>query len=60
LDGVSNVEVRFLDNGGQWHLDWPPLDRRGPQGLITRPRAVEFAIELEDYGRVSRLVETSG
>jgi general secretion pathway protein J len=60
LDGVSNVEVRFLDTGGQWHLDWPPLDRRGPQGLITRPRAVEFAIELEDYGRVSRLVETSG
>lgn len=60
IEGVSNVEVRFLDNGGQWHLDWPPLDRRGPQSLVTRPRAVEFAIELEDYGRVSRLVETSG
>jgi general secretion pathway protein J len=60
LDGVTNVEVRFLDNAGQWHLDWPPLDRRGAQGLVTRPRAVEFSIELEDYGRVSRLVETSG
>jgi general secretion pathway protein J len=60
LDGVTEVEVRFLDAGGQWHLDWPPLDRRGPQGLIARPRAVEFAIELEDYGRVYRLVETSG
>jgi general secretion pathway protein J len=60
LEGVSNVEIRFLDTGGQWHLDWPPLDRRGPQSLVTRPRAVEFSIELEDYGRVSRLVETSG
>ncbi len=60
LDGVENVEVRFLDTAGQWHLDWPPLDRRGPQSLTVRPRAVEFAIELEDFGRVFRLVETSG
>ena len=60
LDGVENVEVRFLDTAGQWHLDWPPLDRRGPQSLTLRPRAVEFAIELEDFGRVFRLVETSG
>jgi general secretion pathway protein J len=60
LDGVSNVEVRFLDTSGEWHLEWPPLDRRGPQGLIAQPRAVEFALELEDLGRVFRLVETSG
>ncbi len=60
LDRVTNVEVRFLDTAGEWHLEWPPLDRRGPQSLIARPRAVEFAIELEDFGRVSRLVETSG
>jgi general secretion pathway protein J len=60
LDGVDNVEVRFLDSGGEWHLDWPPLGMGGPQRLVARPRAVEFAIELEDFGRVWRLVETSG
>jgi general secretion pathway protein J len=60
LDGVTNVEVRFLDRGGEWHLEWPPLDRRGPQSLISEPRAVEFAVELTDLGRVYRLVETSG
>jgi general secretion pathway protein J len=60
LDGVTNVEVRFLDTAGEWHLEWPPLERRGPQSLISVPRAVEFAVELEDYGRVLRLVETSG
>ena len=60
LDGVTNVEVRFLDTSGEWHLDWPPLERRGPQGLISQPRAVEFALDLEDLGRVFRLVETSG
>jgi general secretion pathway protein J len=60
LEGVANVEVRFLDTAGEWHLEWPPLDQRGPQSLITRPRAVEFALELDDFGRVFRLVETSG
>jgi general secretion pathway protein J len=60
LDRVTNVEVRFLDTAGEWHLEWPPLEQRGPQSLITRPRAVEFAVELEDFGRVFRLVETSG
>jgi hypothetical protein len=54
------VEVRFLDTAGEWHLEWPPVDRRGPQSLIAVPRAVEFALELEDFGRVFRLVETSG
>jgi general secretion pathway protein J len=60
LDDVESVEVRFLDTAGQWHLDWPPLDLQGPQRLIARPRAVEFAVELTGIGRVWRLVETSG
>jgi general secretion pathway protein J len=60
LEGVNNVEVRFLDTAGEWHLEGPPLNQRGPQSLISRPRAVEFALELEDFGRVYRLVETSG
>lgn len=60
LDGVTNVELRFLDTAGEWHFEWPPLDRRGPQSLISQPRAVEFALELEDLGRIYRLVETSG
>lgn len=60
LDGVKNVQVRFLDTAGQWHLDWPPVDLQGPQRLTARPRAVEFGVELKDFGRVWRLVETSG
>jgi general secretion pathway protein J len=60
LDGVTNVQVRYLDGTGAWQLDWPPVQMTGPQRLIERPRAVEFAIELKDFGRVSRLVETTG
>jgi general secretion pathway protein J len=60
LDGVANVEVRFLDISGQWQLEWPPLQMAGPDRLVARPRAVEVAIELKDFGRVTRLVETTG
>jgi general secretion pathway protein J len=60
LDGVSDIEVRYLDGSNMWQLDWPPVGMAGAQRLIERPRAVEFAIVLKDFGRVSRLVETTG
>ncbi len=59
LEGVENVEVRFLDPAGEWHTQWPPLGMQGAGALTARPRAIEFAAELEDLGRVWRLVETS-
>ncbi|HUL83622.1 MAG TPA: type II secretion system minor pseudopilin GspJ [Gammaproteobacteria bacterium] len=60
LDGVTNVAVRYLDLSGTWQDNWPPLTMGGPDRLIARPRAVEFAVDLKDFGRVTRLVETSG
>lgn len=60
LERVTSLELRFLDASGEWHTEWPPLRLSGPQRLVARPRAVEVALELEDLGRVWRLVETSG
>ncbi|MFS8609437.1 MAG: type II secretion system minor pseudopilin GspJ [Gammaproteobacteria bacterium] len=60
LHGVQNVEIRFLDAAGQWHLEWPPLDFEGPERLVMRPKAIEFTVEVEGFGRLWRLVETSG
>jgi general secretion pathway protein J len=59
LTGVTSVQVRFMDAGGQWHLDWPPIGASGPSIYTSRPRAVEFGVELEDFGEIWRLVETS-
>lgn len=59
LTGVTNVQVRFLDSAGQWHLEWPPIGAAGSGQYVSRPRAVEFVVELEDFGEVWRLVETS-
>jgi general secretion pathway protein J len=59
LTGVENVEIQFLDGNGDVHLSWPPLLATGPGRLILRPRAIEFAVELEDFGRIWRTVEVS-
>lgn len=59
LDGVENVEVRFLDSSGEWHVEWPPLEVQDARRLVLRPRAVEITMEIEGFGRIWRLVETS-
>jgi general secretion pathway protein J len=59
LDKVDNIEVRFLDSSGEWQTEWPPLRMNGPQRYVIRPRAIEVVLELEDFGRISRIVETS-
>jgi general secretion pathway protein J len=59
LTGVTDVEIRFLDAAGQWQLEWPPLGASGAEQLVSSPRAVEITIELEDFGTVRRVVETS-
>ena len=64
LDGVETLVVRFLDEAGQWHEQWPPVDFstvavRSGEGRerFPLPVAVEFVLELEDAGRIRRLVE---
>ena len=59
LDGVVNVEVRFMDQGGDWQLEWPAFGASAEQ-FFARPRAIEFMVELEELGEIWRLVETSG
>lgn len=61
LDGVERFAVRFLDDAGQWHEQWPSLEVQtgpGTQSANTdMPVAMEFIVELEDAGRIRRLVE---
>lgn len=58
LDDVERLAVRFLTSGDQWRDQWPPLDQQsGQPDLRALPRAVEVALDLEDWGRVRRVVE---
>lgn len=57
LDGIVALQMRFFDASGEDHEDWPPLAGDPRATMSMRPKAVEFTIELEDYGLISRLIE---
>lgn len=59
LTGIESMEVRYFDSSGQPSFEWPPIGLQGPERYVARPRAVEFSVELEDFGRIWRLVEIS-
>ncbi len=58
FDGVDSLELRLLDWRGQWQTQWPPPDVPPEAALHLAPRAVELTFELQDMGRITRLLET--
>jgi len=60
LDKVRTASFRFMDQNQTWHEQWPPLGYSGPDAVRLRPIAVEVTLELEDWGKLVRLVEVSG
>ena len=61
LEDVENASIRFLDSNNEWHNEWPPLDATAPPGgnAITL-FAIEFSMELQDWGELIRLFKVSG
>ena len=59
LTGVETLTFRFLDRDGEWTESWPPSDIED-EGLPPLPLAIEFTLELDDYGEVSRVFALPG
>ncbi len=63
LDGVRSFRIRYMNDGKAWQQFWPPPPQgsaRTERELRWRPVAVELTLELEDWGRVTRLIEVAG
>jgi general secretion pathway protein J len=59
--GVKAIQLRYLDANQTWQNQWPPPTLgQQPDGLWTRPVAVELIIEFKDWGRIRRLIEVAG
>ncbi len=56
LREVASVEFRFLDGEAEWRDQWPPLNTGPGPAAVALPRAVEFTLELEDWGEIRRLI----
>jgi general secretion pathway protein J len=60
IDKVKAVSFRFMDQNQTFHDQWPPLGYSGADAARLRPIAVEVTLDLEDWGKLVRLVEVSG
>jgi general secretion pathway protein J len=63
LAHVRSVRFRYLTDARQWTDVWPPVTTvsssplAGNQMLRWRPLAVEVTLELDDWGKVVRIIE---
>jgi general secretion pathway protein J len=62
LDQVKAVNLRFMTSSRRYTDQWPALGGgpTGPNGAALLPIAVEITLELEDWGKITRLVEVAG
>lgn len=59
LDGVEDLQFRFLVGNNDYTEQWPPLNLPGALGARQRPRAVEITLLLEEEGEIRRLIEVA-
>lgn len=59
LTKVKTVELRFMNKDHEWEPQWPSITTL-PGDPPTLPLAVEMTLELEDWGRLSRILEVAG
>ena len=56
LEGVRDVQLRFLDGTRQWQGSWPPALLPQELSHSTLPLGVEFLLELEQWGSFRRVI----
>lgn len=59
LDDVESLLFRYLQDNGEWIMQWPPLTVQGPASYRLRPRAVEIVLTLQDEGQIRRVLEVA-
>ncbi|MCW8988402.1 MAG: type II secretion system minor pseudopilin GspJ [Gammaproteobacteria bacterium] len=54
LSNVESIEWRFMNNNNEWLSTWP--DEGENMVLYPLPKAVEVTLELQDWGKIKRLI----
>ena len=61
LDQVESAEIRYLDSNFEWHNEWPPLTQSNQaDNNPTRLTAIEFKVQLQDWGELVRIFRAAG
>lgn len=54
LSNIESIEWRFLNNENEWVSAWPEEGDKAE--LYPLPKATEFTLELQDWGKIRRLI----
>lgn len=54
LSNVESIEWRFLNDESEWVSSWPEEEEAAV--LSALPKAVELTLELQDWGKIRRLI----
>ena len=58
LEQVKQIELRYRDDTKTWHSQWPPLNpQQQASGNPPQLTAIEFKLELKDWGEITRLYQ---
>lgn len=60
LEGVSEIEFRFLNSQDKWQKTWPqddtdPDNSESKPESTELPKAIEVTLQLKDWGTITRL-----
>jgi general secretion pathway protein J len=56
LEGVTALQLRYLDEQGAWQTSWPPQESNQAEALTALPQAVELVLQHRRYGEIRRLL----
>jgi len=59
LEGVNEIEIRYLDSNHEWQDQWPPLVTvQGSDNEL--PRGIEITLDIEGMGSIPRIFRVRG
>ena len=53
FEGVTEVQIRFLDAQGRWQPRWPVPPAEADTAVL--PRAIEMTLEINHWGQIRRV-----
>jgi general secretion pathway protein J len=57
LENVEELEIRVLDEQGNWQKEWPPLNEaQKTPGETMQPMALEITLTANPWGKIRRLI----
>jgi general secretion pathway protein J len=61
MDGVEQIEIKYLDGQLEWQSTWPAGNLTASSSSVSDlPRAIELTIESKQWGEIRRVFRVAG